>query len=160
MNRPPQYAGFLRRLAATLLDSILFIALTSLLLYLLYGGDYFSEPQQAFSFYGTGDFLLNQILPLLAAVFFWTRYRGTPGKRLLNCLVVDANTLQAISLRQAVLRYFAYIVSILPLGLGFLWIIWHKRKQGWHDLIAHTVVLYAPKDEADKSMRELLDEMK
>jgi len=25
--------------------------------------------------------------------------------------------------------------------LGFLWVIWDKKKQGWHDKIAHTIVV-------------------
>ncbi|HKF94921.1 MAG TPA: RDD family protein, partial [Gammaproteobacteria bacterium] len=28
-----------------------------------------------------------------------------------------------------------------PLGLGFLWIAFDKRKQGWHDKLAATVVV-------------------
>lgn len=61
-------------------------------------------------------------------------------------------------MKQAAIRYFAYLVSILPLGLGFLWIIWDKRRQGFHDLIARTVVLYAPADESEKSLRRLMEE--
>jgi uncharacterized RDD family membrane protein YckC len=32
-------------------------------------------------------------------------------------------------------------VSILTLGIGFLWIAIDRRKQGLHDKIAHTVVI-------------------
>ena len=38
-------------------------------------------------------------------------------------------------------RYFAYIVSFMPLYLGFIWIYFDKRKQGFHDKIAGTVVI-------------------
>ena len=38
------------------------------------------------------------------------------------------------------LRFLAYFVSALPLYLGFLWIALDRRKQGWHDKIARTIV--------------------
>lgn len=158
MDAQVQYAGFWRRVAAVLVDTVILLAVLTPLLYLLYGAAYFTEARPAFHYAGVGDFLLNQVLPLLAAVVLWVRFRGTPGKRLLDCVVVDADTLQAISVKQAVIRYFAYLVSILPLGLGFLWIIWDKRRQGFHDLIARTVVLYAPADESEKSLRRLMEE--
>lgn len=158
MDAQVQYAGFWRRVGAALIDSVLFLALIMPQLYLLYGAAYFTEARPAFSYVGVGDFLLNQVLPLLATVVLWVKFRGTPGKRLLDCVVVDANTLQAVSMTQAVIRYFAYLVSILPLGLGFLWIIRDKRRQGFHDLIARTVVLYAPAEEAEKSLQRLMEE--
>ncbi len=40
-------------------------------------------------------------------------------------------------------RYFGYYVSILPLMLGIIWVGIDKRKQGWHDKLAGTVVIRA-----------------
>jgi len=34
----------------------------------------------------------------------------------------------------------------LTIGLGYFWVIWDKRKQGWHDKLANTVVIQ-PKTE-------------
>ena len=42
---------------------------------------------------------------------------------------------------QLIGRYFAYIVSMLPLCFGFFWVAFDKRKQGWHDKLAGTVVI-------------------
>jgi uncharacterized RDD family membrane protein YckC len=58
--------------------------------------------------------------------------------------VIDAVSGDAIGTRQALLRYLGYFLSILPLGLGFLWIAWDARKQGWHDKLAGTVVIATP----------------
>jgi len=33
---------------------------------------------------------------------------------------------------------------VLPLYLGFLWAVFDRRKQGWHDKIAGTVVIQEP----------------
>lgn len=163
MSAAPHYAGFWRRLGATLIDTLLLLSISFVLLYLAYGSNYFAsahERQGLFNYYGVTDFLINQVLPLIAAVYLWVRFRGTPGKRLLDCQVVDADSGEALSVKQAVLRYFAYLVSILPLCLGFLWIAWDKRKQGFHDKIARSVVLYLPDEVSQQSLRDLLKEVR
>jgi uncharacterized RDD family membrane protein YckC len=53
----------------------------------------------------------------------------------------DAKTLGKPSTGQLIGRYLAYYVSTLPLCLGFLWVAFDKRKQGWHDRIAGTLVI-------------------
>ncbi|HEY0720490.1 MAG TPA: RDD family protein, partial [Gammaproteobacteria bacterium] len=107
--------------------------------------------------------LLDELLPLLLTIFFWVRYEATPGKLLLDCYVVDARTLQALSIRQALLRYLGYLISLLPFGLGFLWIAFDQRKRGFHDMLAGSVVLMrrsepVEDDESQKSLEQLLEE--
>lgn len=53
---------------------------------------------------------------------------------------------------QAAARYLCYILSMLPLDLGFIWIGVDRRKQGWHDKIAQTVVVRA-KDRGPERVR-------
>jgi uncharacterized RDD family membrane protein YckC len=87
------------------------------------------------------DILFQVVLPAVAAILFW-RYRGaTPGKMLISARIVDANTYGPPSTGKLIGRYFAYLVSIIPIFLGFLWIAFDKRKQGWHDKLAGTVVI-------------------
>jgi uncharacterized RDD family membrane protein YckC len=45
-------------------------------------------------------------------------------------------------------------LSALPLGLGFVWIAFDRRKQGFHDKIAKTCVVM--EDEASKELDEIL----
>jgi uncharacterized RDD family membrane protein YckC len=78
---------------------------------------------------------------LALTVWFWRRYLGTPGKVLLKVKVVDAESGNAMTNGQAVGRYFAYLASSLPLGLGFVWIVFDSKKRGWHDIICRTVVI-------------------
>ena len=54
---------------------------------------------------------------------------------------MSAETGGLIDMGTALLRYVGYIVSAIPLALGFLWIIWDPEKQGWHDKIAKTRVI-------------------
>lgn len=37
----------------------------------------------------------------------------------------------------------AYFVSIIPLCLGLIWVGIDRRKQGWHDKLTNTVVVYS-----------------
>lgn len=60
---------------------------------------------------------------------------------MLKLYITDARTGGRPSRRQLVGRYLAYYVSMIPLFLGFFWIGWDKRKQGFHDKLAGTVVV-------------------
>jgi uncharacterized RDD family membrane protein YckC len=156
-----QYAGFWRRVGASLIDTLLLLLVLMPLAYLLFGADYFQAagPQTA----ADGAFLLENVLPAVLVIFFWVRYGGTPGKQLLGCRVVDAATGRPPTVGRAVLRYLGYIVSTLPLLLGFLWVAWDRRKQGFHDKIAGTLVVrvepgYGTDDESRKSLQRLVKE--
>lgn len=168
-----QYAGFLRRLAAMVIDSLLLILVLSPLSFLFTSGDYLPgfDPhknildQTATIDFDWGYLLLNDLLPMLLVIFFWVRYRGTPGKLLMDCQVVDATTLNNLRIGQSVLRYLGYFLSLLPLGLGFLWIIWDRKKRGFHDMLAHTVVIrlspnHAVESLAGKSLDQLMKEVR
>jgi uncharacterized RDD family membrane protein YckC len=150
----PEYAGFWRRFAAALVDT----GLLTVLFLIVLGPSYVNA-----SFWSL-EGLLENTLSLMIIVAFWVKLCGTPGKLLMNCQVVNADSTQPLTLRQAVLRYLGYYVSALPLGLGFLWIAWDKRKQGFHDKIANTVVLYNAEfyvgDESQKSLQQLIGELR
>jgi len=147
-----QYAGFWRRLLAFILDSFLFYAVVAPLLMLSYWS---SEQVGVFAIYGIADFLLTTLLPVVLIIGFWIKLSATPGKLLLDCKVVDAKTLQPLGWKKALLRCLAYVVSALPVYLGFVWIAFDKRKQGLHDKLAGTLVL----QEADDYAREPLDKL-
>ena len=73
---------------------------------------------------------------------FWIYKGATPGKMVVSARIVDATDRGGpMTKGQAVLRYAGYFVSLLPLGLGYLWVAFDRRKQGWHDKIAGTVVV-------------------
>lgn len=153
-----EYTSFGLRLIAGLMDLTWLAVVVMACFYFLLGADVFMQLMK-------GDtemlqtiiwqaFLLNDILPFLLILFFWMRYGTTPGKILADCKIVNATTGEPMSLGQAVLRYFAYLISALPMGLGFLWILWDKKHQGWHDKIANTVVIMH--DELDVPLNKLI----
>lgn len=134
------YVGFWKRTGATIVDTLIVMLVTMPLLFAIYGPAYFSRSTEE-GFAGITDAVIQIVLPAVFAVLFW-KFRGaTPGKMLFGARIVDATTLGAPSTGQLIGRYFAYILSILPLMLGFLWIAFDRRKQGFHDKISRTVVI-------------------
>ena len=59
--------------------------------------------------------------------------------------IVDARRYSRPSAAKLVGRYFSYYLSLIPFGLGFLWIAFDARKQGWHDKLAWTAVILEPR---------------
>ena len=133
-----EYAGFWIRVAASLIDSVVFVLVFAIPLTFIYGADYWTSEENV---KGTWDILITYVAPIFITVWFWTKYLGTPGKIVLRLKVVDARTRQAISTPKAIGRYLAYYISALPLLLGFIWVGIDKKKQGFHDKLAGTVVI-------------------
>jgi len=139
-----EYAGFWVRVGAAIIDTLLVMLLIIPLLVAIYGWSYFDGEKTGFTA-GPADFLLSWVAPAIAVIVFWMYRQATPGKMALSIRIVDATTGNPPSTRQCVGRYLAYFVSIIPLALGLIWVAFDKRKQGWHDKLAGTVVIRARK---------------
>ena len=63
------------------------------------------------------------------------------GMKATGITVVDSERGQPITAGRAFGWYLAHIVSQFLCYLGYLWMLWDKRKQTWHDKIAGTVVV-------------------
>ena len=133
-----EYAGFWVRVGASLIDTILMMVIVVPVLSMIYGKGYWASEAV---FLGAWDLLFNYIFPAIVVIVFWIVKSATPGKILLDISIVDAETGGKPSNGQLIGRYFAYYVSVLPLMLGFIWVGFDKRKQGWHDKLAGTVVV-------------------
>ena len=90
---------------------------------------------------GSFDFIINYVFPTIAVILLWKYYQATPGKMIFKATIVDAKTGGKPSLRQLIIRYLGYIISTIPLGLGIFWVAFDKKKQGFHDKLANTVVV-------------------
>ena len=132
------YAGFWIRTLAAIIDTVVLLIIIVPLLSMIYGTDYWQSPNFVQGFW---DIVINYVLPLVAVVLFWVFRSATPGKILTKLSIVDAKTGGKPSTGQFVIRYLGYYVSILPLFLGIIWVAFDKRKQGWHDKLAGTVVI-------------------
>jgi len=132
-----EYVGFWARVGASLIDWVLILAVTYPILVAVYGVAYFDTQGLA----GPVDALVSWLFPAVASIAFWLTRQATPGKMAISARVVDARTGRRIGAGQALIRYLGYFISFLPLGLGALWVVFDRRKQGWHDKLARTVVV-------------------
>ncbi|EDN65822.1 membrane protein [Beggiatoa sp. PS] len=142
-----EYVGFWQRTLAFWVDMLWLVPLLMGISYIVCGASDCTAMPQNFDTLSQLEqipwqtILINDILPALLILWFWIAHSATPGKMLVDCKIVDAKTGKPITFKQAFLRCLGYIISFLSLGLGFLWILWDDRRQGWHDKIANTVVI-------------------
>lgn len=120
-------AGFWRRFAAVLVDAVLFAVVFGIL----------------------GAFMSRSAangLSTLAGLIYFTYFEGsasgqTVGKKALGIRVIDFKTGGAVGYGRAFIRYIGRFVSTIALLLGYLWMLWDKEKQTWHDKMAGAVVV-------------------
>ena len=170
-SREPQYVGFWKRVLAFFVDVLVLVVVLLPLMIALYGGGYISRLGTEFAVLltssgdpnadmarildvlGRSDSSIAALLDIkvqigliVATILFWRLRSATPGKMLIKAKIVKASNLGRPSIGQLTGRFFAYLVSYIPACLGFLWIAFDKRKQGWHDKLAGTVVIYDEDD--------------
>ena len=131
------YSGFWRRFAAFFIDVLVLLIPSVLLLFICI----------ALGF-GEDSMMTNLANGILSLLYFAgmesSSYQGTVGKRAMGIRVCDMNGKQ-LSFANALGRYVGKILSSLLLCTGYLMIAFTSRKQGLHDIMAGTVVLYQAK---------------
>jgi uncharacterized RDD family membrane protein YckC len=134
------YAGFWRRVAAAIVDSILVTIVSTLVGFVI--GFFFglvapSSTDSASALAGLIGLLIGILYyPVLES----SSAQATWGKRALNIVVTDTDG-RRVSFLRALGRNLAKIISALLLCLGYLMVAFTSRKQGLHDLIASTLVV-------------------
>lgn len=144
------YGGFWRRWMALMIDkfilSIIYVTLVMLELRIFPSSPYARRPDLPAGIWGSmnGRFLMGHcLMSLVISMTYFTYFHGTtgqtPGKMLLKLQVVGT-TGEKLTYGIALLRWIGSIISCLTFFLGFLWVAFDSKKQGWHDKIAGTVV--------------------
>jgi uncharacterized RDD family membrane protein YckC len=89
--------------------------------------------------------LASAATTLLYVVYFVAltagKHQGTYGKRSMGIYVRKRDS-DGVWIGSSCVRFVGYIISWIPLGLGFLMVAFHKQKLALHDLIAGTEVVY------------------
>jgi uncharacterized RDD family membrane protein YckC len=150
-----EYAGFWRRMLAMVIDVFALAVICSIIILI-------SSPFRWFGFEGLwgSTEVLNEpvwravpyviagnVISLLVSVSyfiaFWVWRGQTPGKMLLGVKVVRQDGSKP-TIGVALLRCLGYIVSTAVVFIGFIWIAFDSRKQGFHDKMAETYVVRIP----------------
>ncbi|KAF0176574.1 MAG: RDD domain-containing protein [Limisphaerales bacterium] len=114
--------GFWRRLVATLLDALLVGAIAAIL----------------------SKGLLFPPFWFLYHIVLWT-WKGTTIGGIVFGLKIIREDGRPMTFAVAFVRVLASVFSLLALGLGFFWAGWSREKRAWHDTIAGTIVVQAPR---------------
>ena len=77
-------------------------------------------------------------------VFFWSTTGQTPGDRVMEIRVQDAETGRPLHFGRAIVRLLGAILSALLLFLGYLMILVDDRRRALHDRMVGSVVVYVP----------------
>ncbi len=142
------YGGFWQRFMAISIDIIILYIFT-IILFLIgnlivpfhYDSMYLADTPSTliyaifFPYYG-----MAVLLNAAYFIYFHGITGQTPGKRLLGLKVVRTDG-KPMTLGTAFLRWVGYIISKLPFFMGFIWVAFDSKKQGWHDKIAGTYVI-------------------
>jgi uncharacterized RDD family membrane protein YckC len=141
------YAGFWRRFAAYIIDSIILAvggALIGGVIGFIIGIVLAVSGTETEIIRVTGQ-VVGVIVGLVLNWLYFTLFeasskQGTIGKSALGIIVTDESG-QRISLGKANARYWSKIVSAIILGIGFLMVAFTEKKQGLHDIMAGTLVV-------------------
>ena len=156
-TQPPvilgRYAGFFSRAAAYVLDRAIVFGISFLITmaidYLLglFHLDQWLETLSEGAALNAGLAILisvvglNLLITIAYNVGFWVMSGQTPGKRVLGVRVLRKDGTR-VRLGNALRRQIGYWISGI-FYLGFLWILFDNKRQGFHDKIAGTIVTYS-----------------
>lgn len=160
------YAGLISRLVAFILDTLILAGVILFTSWFIVTSWKMLQLEPIFYQLGERNVILKNLIAFLTSpifyslimilfvasyyIFFWTIAGQTPGKGILGLRILPVRA-GKLKLSRAILRYLAYYLSIIPFGLGILWILVDDRRMAWHDKIAGTYVVYAWEAKPDQS---------
>lgn len=127
-----------KRLAAYIVDSIL-PCIATLIVFSVAAAGAMTDSNVAAGMGVVVSFLLAICYGVVALILF---ARGTtPGKYVLGMYVMKEDGRRADFLTMLVREWIGKFISGMFLSLGFLWILFDKERQGWHDKLVSTYVV-------------------
>ncbi len=149
-----QYAGFVSRLLAFLIDRGIIWAIVAIVAAVAsYLFNLLGLPIQTCTYSPTFGGVMCVVVQASLGIFalsfapiytilFWTLAAQTPGKYLLGLRIYRLDG-ERLTFRRALRRYVGYLLSFMAFGLGFFWILIDNRRRGFHDIFADTCVVYS-----------------
>ncbi len=135
-------ASFVQRFGAFLVDRVL-LSLSATIIQAIFFAPV-ERAQEGISF-SPRQLVIGFALDLIYFTMFEGSASGqTLGKRLLRIRVVDFASGAPIDYRRALARSIGKILSGIPFGLGYFWMLWDRDGQTWHDKFAYSTVAKRP----------------
>ena len=139
-NSKVEYAGFWIRAGAYMIDSLLLLVVLTVLVIIFISTVSFSTGDDLKQTFGS----IFPIVSLLIGTLYFalmesSEQQATFGKKWLG-LKVESENGNRITFENAVGRYFGKILSSF-FFIGFIMVVFTKKKQGLHDKLAETIVV-------------------
>jgi uncharacterized RDD family membrane protein YckC len=155
-----QYAGFVTRLVAWIIDGLIISAVITVT---------FAAARLLIQAFPINEWLgLNQFMtqittgvsvavavaiPIIYNIGFWLLAGQTFGKWVMGVRIIRTNG-ERVRFGTCVRRQIGYVFSAV-LFIGYLWILVDNRRQGFHDKIAGTFVVYSwPEQQVFRPIRD------
>lgn len=143
---PARYAGFIVRVFAYFIDAIILGIINTAIIFISFavmGIDDFGNFMTSDS---AGGVVGLQLISFLVSLVYFagmesSNKQATLGKLALNLKVVDEKG-QQLTQPRAAGRFLGKIVSSFILLIGFIMVAFHPKKQGLHDVMANTFVVF------------------
>ncbi|MCM8773068.1 MAG: RDD family protein [Candidatus Omnitrophica bacterium] len=155
-----KYANLLLRLVALIIDGIVLWCIYLIVFRIFFFNSFPSLENLVEEIY-SGKFkpleyifILSRTFASLAVFFFISifyetflvgKFGATLGKMIVGIKIADENgnkiSYGTAFVREVVVKNVIYCIIFFIAWLGYLWAIWDKRKQTWHDKIARTIVI-------------------
>ena len=137
-----RFAGFWIRLAAMVIDGLILGGINGIVEAVVWATFSMNDNKSALvTFQWVFFYTASALLALSYETFFVGKLGGTPGKLAFWLRVIKANG-ENLTYGGALLRYLGKIVSSFTLNVGYLMIAFTKEKQGLHDMMCNTRVVW------------------
>lgn len=147
MNEKSIYAGFIKRIGAFIVDTIIYILINTIIVSIVIAiiraifNDF-----NVNSFYNIGFLSMTSFFIVFILYFAFSEssnMQGSLGKRLTKIVVVDQKGCK-LNFSKAFIRAVAKFFSLLFL-FGYIFMFFNKKRQALHDFISNTTVINANK---------------
>ncbi|MFD1174116.1 RDD family protein [Oceanobacillus picturae] len=136
-NKP---AGFWIRFLANLIDGVLILMLAAIVAVLIGEENFWYQWNNDID--STSESVANLFYSITFIIIFTaSKFMGSPGKLACRIKVVNVDG-SKISMLKSIGRFFSYVISALPLLIGFMIAGWNEEKKALHDMICKTRVVY------------------
>jgi uncharacterized RDD family membrane protein YckC len=138
-----RFAGFWIRVFANVLDGLVLSAVNVAVLLAVETWETHNFPSGVASVSGRhpGAALFALLSPPIVIIGSWIAFGASPGKMMCRIRIVDEPSGGRLTAWQCIGRYFMALVAIGCAGIGYLWIVIDRRRQGWHDKVVRTLVV-------------------
>jgi uncharacterized RDD family membrane protein YckC len=124
-----EYAGFWIRLGAGVIDLLILGVFVGVLAYFFPSPAIWLAP--------------GIVVSIVYWLGFWVWRGQTPGKMAVGIKVIRTDS-SPVKWHSAICRCLGYIVTVVTLFIGFIWVAFDSHKQGVQDKIADTYVVKLP----------------